>query len=162
MTHTDTMQDGRCDFDFFMGTWQMKHYRLRERLTGCTDWEEFEGVCVARPLPGVLGNIDESIMHRDSGVLHGMTLRLFNPASQQWSLYWGSSALGKLDVPMIGSFKDGIGEFYSQELWEGRAIFNRFVWSRISPTYCHWEQSFSPDGGKTWESNWIMEHTRQD
>jgi hypothetical protein len=161
MTHEDTLQDSRRDFDFFMGSWKVHHRRLRERLKGCTDWEEFEGTTVARPLPGVLGNVDESDLYRDGGIMYGMTLRLFNPAAQQWYLYWAASTTNKLDIPMIGSFKNGIGEFYAQEPFEGRAIYSRFIWSKITPTSCQWEQAFSPDGGKTWETNWIMENTRQ-
>jgi hypothetical protein len=162
MTHEPTVQDGRHDFDFFMGSWNVHHRRLCERLKGCTEWEEFEGTTVARALPGVLGNVDESDLYRDGGVMYGMTLRLFNPASQQWSLYWASSTTGKLDIPMVGRFKDGIGAFYAQEPFEGVMIFSRYIWSKITPTSCQWEQAFSPDGGTTWETNWIMENTRQE
>ena len=61
---------------------------------------------------------------------------------------------------MIGGFKDGCGEFYSQEVFEGHHIYNRFIWSKITNTSCQWEQAFSEDGGKTWETNWIMDFVR--
>ncbi|MGH2532792.1 MAG: hypothetical protein ACRDJW_10875 [Thermomicrobiales bacterium] len=159
---TEVVQDGRADFDFYIGTWTVHNRRLRERLKGSNDWEEFEGVSVARSILGGLGNADEITLDRASGVLHGTTLRLFDPSSRQWSLYWADSVSGVLQPPMIGSFENGRGEFYSQEPFEGRAIFSRFIWSNITPTTCRWEQAFSADGGKTWETNWIMESTRID
>ncbi|MBX3081587.1 MAG: DUF1579 domain-containing protein [Anaerolineae bacterium] len=156
----DTIQDGRADFDFFFGTWKVHNRRLKARLKGSTDWEEFYGECTARPILGGLANFDESVFHRESGILHGATLRVFNPTSRQWSLYWVDDASHTLQIPMIGGFKDGRGEFYSQEPFEGRHIFCRFIWSNISPTTCRWEQAFSEDGGKTWETNWVMDNTR--
>ena len=104
--------------------------------------------------------MDEIVMERESGRLYGTTLRLFNPQSRQWSLYWAASVDGILQVPMIGGFKNGRGEFYSQEVFEGRHIFSRFIWSKITKNSCQWEQAFSEDGGVTWETNWIMEFER--
>jgi hypothetical protein len=155
------VQDGRHDFDFLVGSWRVHHRRLRERLKGSTAWEEFEGTSVAWAVLDGLGNFDECTMEREAGRLHGMTVRLYNPASRQWSLHWADSAGGVLLPPMVGSFSDGRGEFYSQEPFEGRAIFSRFIWSNITPASCRWEQAFSEDGGKSWETNWVMEFTRQ-
>jgi hypothetical protein len=154
--------DGRTDFDFFIGRWKARNRRLRERLKGSNDWEEIEGVAVVRKVLGGLGNIDEITMERETGRLQGLTLRLYNPESRQWSMYWSSSADGILQPPVIGTFMDGRGEFYSQELFEGRSIFCRFICSDITETSCRWEQAFSTDGGKTWETNWIAELTRQE
>jgi hypothetical protein len=153
-------QDGRADFDFYVGTWKIHNRRLRERLKGSTDWEEFEGISVARKVLGGLGNVDETSFERDSGRLEGMTVRLFDPASQEWRLYWSSSTQTVLDLPMIGRFKNGRGEFFAHEPFEGRYIFSRFIWSEITATTCRWEQAFSADGGATWETNWIMESVR--
>jgi len=80
---------------------------------------------------------------------------LFDPTSSEWSIYWSTDLTGTLDVPMIGGFKDSIGEFYSQEVFEGRHIFCRFTWSKITANSCQWEQAFSIDGGRTWETNWM-------
>ena len=154
-------RDGRADFDFLIGRWDVQHRRLRERLKGSTSWEEFAGTSIARPLLGGLGNIDENIMERAGGRMEGMTVRLYDPLSQQWSLYWADSVSVVLQPPMIGGFVQGRGEFYDQELFEGRAIFCRFTWSDITATACRWEQAFSADGGISWETNWIMEFTRQ-
>jgi len=156
------VHDGSSDFDFFIGSWIGHNRRLRERLKGSTSWEEFEGVSVARKILGGVGNFDEVTFHRESGDLHGLTLRLYNARSQQWSLYWADSAGNVAMVPPeVGSFKDGVGEFYAQELFEGRMIFSRFIWSLITDTSCRWEQAFSEDGGKTWETNWISNFIRK-
>lgn len=155
------MQDGRADFDFFIGSWKVHHRRLRERLKGSTDWEEFEGTSVARKILGGLGNIDDNILDRESGRVEGFTLRLYDPKSQQWSIYWADSVNVELQIPMVGGFENGRGEFFAQEIFEGKHIFSRFIWSNITPTSCRWEQAFSADGGKTWETNWVMDSTRQ-
>jgi hypothetical protein len=162
MPNVGKERDGRADFDFLMGRWNVQHRRLRERLKGSTSWEEFAGTSIARPLLGGLGNIDENIMERASGRLEGMTVRLYDPSSRQWSLYWADSVSVVLQPPMIGGFAHGRGEFYDQERFEGRAIFCRFIWSDITARSCRWEQAFSADGGTSWETNWIMEFTRQE
>ena len=155
-----TENDGRNDFDFFTGTWKMHHKRLKERLKGCAEWEEFEGTCVDKKILNGLGNFDEVIMQRETGTAHAITVRLFDIKSREWSIYWAAGASGMLDVPMVGGFKNGRGEFYAQEIFEGKHIFSRFIWSNITADSCLWEQAFSADGGKTWETNWIMEHKR--
>lgn len=155
-----TVNDERNDFDFLIGTWKVHHHRLKERLKGSTEWEEFDGNTVDRKILNGLGNMDENILHRESGTIHAISLRLFDPNSKEWSIYWSTNLTGTLDVPMIGGFQDGRGEFYSQEVFEGRHIYNRFIWSKITANFCQWEQAFSEDGGKTWETNWIMEFER--
>ncbi|GCE29400.1 hypothetical protein KDA_48840 [Dictyobacter alpinus] len=153
-------QDGRTDFDFFMGTWNVRNRRLRERLKGSTSWEEFGGRTVAHKILGGLGNFEEFTLERVSGPSYGTSLRLFNPTSQQWSIYLADGING-LDIhPAIGEFKDGRGEFYSQELFEGRSILCRIIWSEITTTSCHWEQAFSTNGGRTWETNWTTDFER--
>jgi hypothetical protein len=147
--------DGRNDFDFLNGNWIMRHRRLKERLNGCTEWEEFDGTAVGRKLEKILGHTDEVVMNRTSGPAHGYTLRLFDVNSKEWSIYWATGASGLLDIPVIGKFKDGVGEFYSQEVFDGRHIFCRFKWSKITANSAQWEQAFSIDGGKTWETNWV-------
>ena len=152
--------DGRNDFDFLIGKWKVHHFRLKERLKGCTEWEEFEGDSTDRKILNGLGNMDENILHRASGDVHAITVRLFNPRSKEWSLCWSAEGAGTFDVPMIGGFKNGRGEFYAQEVFEGRHIFSRFIWSEIEANACKWEQAFSSDGGKTWETNWVMTFER--
>lgn len=163
MTEQDsTEQDGRADFDFLMGQWKVHHRRLKERLKGSDEWETFEGTLVCHKILGGLGNIDEGTLPRESGFVRGMTVRLFNPKTRQWSLYWADSVNGwNWSLPQIGSFKDGRGEFYAHEPFgEGRYIFTRYIWLVISATSCRWEQAFSTDGGTTWETNWTMDFAR--
>ncbi|MEP7286525.1 MAG: DUF1579 domain-containing protein [Chloroflexota bacterium] len=155
-----TVQDGRADFDFLMGDWKGYNRRLRERLKGSTEWEEFDSEVTVRPILGGLGNFDEVVFNRSTGQGHGATLRLFDIETQQWRIYWADGSHGILDVPMIGTFENGRGEFFAQEMFEGKPIFNRFIWTYSSENACHWEQAFSPDGGKTWETNWTMDFTR--
>jgi len=155
-------KDPQRDFDFFMGTWNVHNRKLIERMKGCTSWDEFKATVTARPIWEGLANTDEFIaLEGPSGPIRGMTLRLYNPKSKQWSLYWANSANGTLERPVIGGFENGRGEFYDQEMFEGRSIFVRFIWSDITQNSCRWEQAFSDDGGKSWETNWIMEFTRK-
>ena len=160
MSASETPHDGRTDFDFFTGKWKVHHRRLRERLKGSTAWEEFGGVVTNKKILRGLGNLDEVYMERETGPMEAVTLRLFDPKSGQWTIHWADSVTGHLITPMIGEFRNGRGEFYSQEPFEGKAIFNRFIWSGLTPTSCRWEQAFSADGGVTWETNWVMEFTR--
>ena len=157
---TGPQRDGQKDFDFLIGTWKVHNRRLRERLKGSTTWDEFEATVVARHLWGGLANVDEYEANGPAGRIQGLTLRVYDPRSRQWSLHWANAANGRLDVPMIGSFENGRGEFYDQELFEGRAIYVRYIWSDITPRSCRWSQAFSADGGKTWETNWVMDFTR--
>ena len=155
-----TENDGRNDFDFLIGTWKVYHRMLTARLKGSTDWVEFEGDTVVRKVLNGLGNLDENIIHMPTGPVYATTLRLFDPKSKEWSIYWSTDRTGTLDVPMIGSFKDGRGEFYAQEVFEGRHVYSRFIWSKFMANSCQWEQALSADGGKTWETNWIMKFAR--
>ena len=162
VTNESRERDGRTDFDFLIGSWKIHHRRLKQRLKGCTEWEEFEGTGEVRPILGGLGNMDALTMDRASGPVEAVTVRLYNPVTREWSIYWvADSSPGRLDVPMVGKFNGPRGEFFSQELFEGVHIFNRFIWTVNGPNACRWEQAFSADGGKTWETNWTMNFTRQ-
>ena len=155
-----TEHDGRTDFDFIIGQWKVHNRCLRQRLKGSQDWYEFEGKSIARKILGGIGNIDEITFDRETGPVEGMALRLFDPKSQEWSIYWSSSATGVMDTPMIGKFENGRGEFFAHEVHENKHVYSRFIWSEITVNSCRWEQAFSADGGKTWEINWIMEFER--
>jgi Protein of unknown function (DUF1579) len=158
---TQQEQDGRADFDFLIGTWKMHHRQLQGWLQGSTSWDEFEGTLAARKILGGLGNMDEVTLERPSGRVQGMTVRLFDPRSRQWSLYWvDSKHPWNWHLPQIGAFKDGRGEFYAHEPIGGAHIFTRYIWLNQSETTCHWEQAFSTDAGRTWETNWIIDYER--
>jgi hypothetical protein len=150
----------QSDFDFIIGEWNVHNRRLKEPLSGSTTWYEFPATVKARKVWDGLANADEFVGDSPYGLVQGMTVRLFNAASKEWRLYWANRKDGAFGVPVIGSFKDGCGEFFDQELHDGKSIFVRYVWCNITATSCRWEQAFSPDGGTTWETNWIMDFTR--
>jgi hypothetical protein len=153
-------RDGQHDFDFEIGAWKTRVRRLQHPLTGSTTWLEYEGTSVVRKLWDGRANLVELDVSGPAGRIEGLSLRLYNPQSRQWSLNFSNSRGGTLTPPTIGEFKDGRGEFFAQESLDGRAIFVRFVISEITPSSCRFEQAFSDDGGKTWEVNWIATDTR--
>lgn len=153
-------RDGQHDFDFELGTWKIHLKRLLHPLTGSTTWVEFDGTSITRKVWNGRANLEQFETDGPTGHIEGLTLRLYHPESHQWYLYWANSKDGVLGVPTIGEFRNGRGEFFDQEPINGRAILVRFVWSDITPNSAHFEQSFSDDGGKTWEVNWITDQTR--
>jgi len=151
---------GEHDFDFEFGTWKTHISRLVHPLSGSTTWVEYEGTSVVRKVWDGRANLLELEVSGPSGHIEALSLRIYNPVSRQWSLNFSNSSVGTLRQPTIGEFKNGRGEFYDQESFAGRAILVRFVISEIKPDSCHFEQSFSADGGRTWELNWIATDTR--
>jgi hypothetical protein len=154
--------DGQHDFDFEIGTWKTHLRRRLHPLTGSETWTELAGTSIVRKVWNGRANLLELVADGPMGHFEGLSLRLYNPQSHQWSLNFASSGGGTLALPTIGQFKDGRGEFSDQETLDGRAILVRFVISEITPKSCRFEQSFSGDGGKTWEVNWIAVDTRID
>jgi hypothetical protein len=149
------------NFDFLIGSWKVHNRRLRERLKGSTTWDEFEASSVARPLLGGVGN--EDVFRTDfAGGLTGMSFRFFDRAKRQWSIYWADSPRGTLEPPVVGGFSGDVGVFEGSDTFEGRPIRVRFTWSRVTAPTPRWEQAFSEDGGKTWETNWVMDFERDD
>jgi hypothetical protein len=153
-------RDGQPEFDFEIGTWKTHLRRLLHPLTGSTTWVEYEGTTVVRKVWNGRANLVELEVDGPKGHIESLSLRLYNPQSHQWSLNFANSSGGTMSLPTIGEFKNGRGEFFDQETLNDRAIFVRFVISDITPNSCHFEQSFSDDGGKTWEVNWIAIDTR--
>jgi len=146
------------DFDFLAGTWNMRNRRLKQRHVGSTDWHEFPGRSEARLLLGGVMNVDENVFPTLGW--SGSTLRTLDVNTNRWSIYWVNSRDGILQPPVVGGFKDGVGEFFGDDTDEGRPIRVRFRWSDISARSAHWEQAFSTDGGRSWETNWIIDLTR--
>lgn len=147
------------DFDFLTGEWDVTNRRLVERHVGSERWDEFPGRSVVRPFFDGAGNFDE-ITFPTKG-FSGATVRLREPAADDWTITWINSRDGLLTSPMRGRFEGGVGTFYGDDTDDGRAIRGRFIWSRIMATSCHWEQAFSTDGGHTWETNWTMAFVRR-
>lgn len=154
--------DPSHDFDFFFGSWHVKHHQLQGRLVNSTTWLDFDGTCDARPIMAGAGNMDDNVINKPGGSYRAATFRAFDPVSKTWAIWWldGRTPHNPVDPPMIGSFRDGIGTFLADDTFEGKKIRVRFLWSHITATSCHWEQAFSADGEKTWETNWVMENTR--
>jgi hypothetical protein len=153
------LRDGRHDFDFALGTFHTHIQRLLDPLTGSNRWVEYQGTKTDRPLLGGTGSL-ETIEADGPDHLELMTLRLYGAATHQWSLNFSSSGSGQMTTPGIGEFKNGVGTFLDQENYNDRAILVRQIWSQITPASYHFEQAFSDDFGKTWESNFIADMKR--
>ena len=153
-------RDGQHDFDWQLGRWKLHAKRLQHPLTGSSNWIELNGTVDARKIWDGRGNLAEIELDGPTGHIEFLSLRLYNPQARQWSLNFASSNVGTLSVPMIGEFKNGRGEFYDQEPFNGKMILVRFVFSALSGDSGRDEQAFSDDGGKTWEVNWINTYTR--
>jgi hypothetical protein len=151
---------GQHDFDFEFGVWKVHIRRLVRPLTGSTTWVEYDGTSVVRPVWDGRANLGELDVLGPAGRLQGMSLRLFNPQSRQWYIRWANARDGDLGVPMVGGFRNGRGEFYDQETFDGRSIFVRFIFSDVTQRAFRLEQAFSADGGKSWEPNWVATFTR--
>ena len=154
-------RDGQHDFDFNIGTWNTHIKRLQHPLTGSNTWVELNGTVVVQKVWNGRAQLEEIEADGPTGHFEGLTLFLYNPQSHQWSQNFASSSDGTLSVPTVGEFKDGRGEFFDQEPFNGRTILVRVVWSNISPNSHQFEQSFSDDGGKTWEPNFVATLTRK-
>jgi hypothetical protein len=150
------------DFDFLVGTWRIHHRRLKERLAGSDQWEEFEGTSENWQTLAGAGNVDDNVLELPAGTYRAIALRSFDPSTQRWAIWWLDSRYphGPLDPPVVGGFSHGVGIFLANDSFEGQPILTRFIWSDISETAARWEQASSPDGGRSWEVNWIMELTR--
>jgi len=155
---TAAERDGQHDFDPLIGSWKYHLKRRLHPLTGSNTWVEFEGSGVCRKIYDG-ASIDQIEVDGPTGHIEGLTLRVYNPESHQWRLYWANRKIGVLDPPQVGEFKDGHGEFFAQDTINGKTILIKFDWSSMNSTP-HFEQSFSDDGGKTWEVNWITDQTR--
>jgi hypothetical protein len=151
---------GPGDFDFEFGAWRAHISRLLSPLAGSNEWADYEGTSVVQPLWRGRGNIGQLEVEGPAGRIEGLSLRLFNPGSKQWNIHWANSADGVLGQAMVGGFQDGRGEFYNQELFDGRAVFVRFVFSELTLDTFRIEQAFSDDGGESWEVNWIATFDR--
>ena len=149
------------DWDFLTGSWRVRHRKLKSRLAGSTDWEEFDGTSVNGPLMGGAANVEDNLFHAPAGDYRGVAVRALDPETGLWAIWWlDSRAPHKLDSPVRGSFRDGVGTFFADDDLNGRPIKVRFLWSRITRSSAQWEQASSEDGGQSWETNWVMQFRR--
>lgn len=158
---TPMTNDPSRDFDFLFGSWRVRHRRLKARLRNSTEWIEFDGTSNAQPVLDGHGNIDDNVLNLPGGAYRAATLRAFDPKTKRWAIWWLDERYPHAHgVPLIGGFENGLGTFFSDETFEDKPIKVRFIWSRVTPNSAQWEQAFSPDAGKTWETNWIMNFAR--
>jgi hypothetical protein len=153
---------GLHDFDFLVGHWQLHNRKLKERLADNHDWVEFDGTIHMRKLMDGWANVDDTLFNVPGAAYHGVGLRSYDPKTGQWAIWWldGRDPFGALDPPVKGHFENGVGTFYADDTLRGKVIRVRFIWSHITPTTASWEQAYSPDGGKTWETNWMQDLRR--
>lgn len=149
---------GLHDFDFLVGDWRVHSRKLKEPLSGRQEWIEFEGTISSRPLLEGRANVDDTVFHMPGGIYRGVAPRAYDPKTGQWAIWWidGRNPFGNLDPPVKGRFVHGVGTFHADDTLRGKPIKVRFIWSGISRNAAHWEQAYSNDGGKTWETNWVQ------
>jgi len=154
---------GLHDFDRRFGEWQVHHRRLKQRLAGSHAWEEFDGTQTVWPLMDGWANADDNVFDMPGGTYRGVSLRSYDPQTGQWAIWWldGRNPFNNLDPPVKGRFANGVGLFYADDTLRGKPIRVCYTWSDMTPTSAHWEQAFSADGGKTWETNWISDFHRR-
>ena len=151
------------NFDFLIGRWRVQHHRLKQRLQGSTEWDDFPGTCWCWKLLNGQGNVDDNVLEFPQGPYRAASLRAFDPRTRLWAIWWLDARMSdRLSVPVRGGFDDGVGVFLADDTFEGRPIRVRYVWSDITPIAARWQQAFSPDGGASWETNWIMDFARSD
>jgi hypothetical protein len=150
------------DWAWLIGKWNVRHSKLRGRLVGSTAWDAFDGWVQNWPVMGGLGNIDDNWLAGPGDAYRAVAVRAFDPKTNDWGIWWlDGRAAGVIDPPVRGNFADGVGTFSGDDIYQGKPIKVRFQWSAITANSAHWEQAFSPDGGKSWEVNWRMAFTRQ-
>jgi hypothetical protein len=162
-TANAALHDGQHDFDFLLGSWKIHLKRRLHPLTGSNEWVEFDGTVVCRTIWNGLAEVEEfNVDSPEKNIfIQGLAVRLYNPKTHQWSIYWANRKNGVFDAsPQIGQFEGSRGEFYGQDTLDGKAIYVRFTWTNITSPAPHFEQAFSADGGRTWEVNWVTEQTR--
>lgn len=154
------MTNGRHDFAFQTGDWRVHHRKLQGRLVGSTQWVEFHGTCRAWEVLDGQGNFEEHRIDDPAGAYGAAAFRQADLKTGEWSIWWFDPRQAKVDPPVRGNFRDGVGTFLADDELAGRPIKVRFIWSAITATSARWEQAFSGDDGRTWEVNWIMTFER--
>lgn len=149
------------DFDFLVGSWRVHHRLLKQRLAGNHEWIEFDGTLRNWTTMEGQGNVDDTYIGKPGGAYRAVGLRGYDPKSRTWAIWWlDGRDPHVIGPPVVGNFENGVGAFEGDDTFDGKPIKARFIWSNITANSAHWEQAFSPDGGRTWEVNWRMDLTR--
>jgi len=153
---TASTTSSKYDFDFYEGKWKLHNKKLKTRLNNCFEWIEFESTQEMYKVLGGIGNIDNYLATFEGVPFEGMSVRLYDPKTRLWSIYWADSNEGKLQPAVVGSFDNGIAHFYTKDVLGDEPILVVFRWDATDKDNPIWSQAFSPDGGQTWEWNWFM------
>ena len=157
----DIRSDAPKDFDFIIGTWRVKHRRLKSRLTKSTEWIELDGLSSTQKILGGFGNLEDNRLFFSEGEVRAVALRSFDPSAKTWSIWWLDGRYpAELGKPVVGTFSQGTGLFYGDDEHDGKPVKVRFFWIPKDSNHARWEQAFSDDAGQTWETNWTMEFSR--
>lgn len=148
------------DFSFQDRTWQVRHRKLRKRLSSNNDWYEFAGTATAGPLMAGMAGYEDNFLDDPTGAYRAEGLRRFDPTSGRWSIWWWDGRFPDIDPPVTGRFEDGAGTFFGDSSWDGKPIRVRYIWDMPARNRPRWQQAFSLDQGASWETNWIMEFCR--
>jgi hypothetical protein len=151
---TASASSSRHDFDFLVGGWKIKNRKLKQPLSGCDEWDEFDATQSLRQILRGFGNFDIFTAELDGKPFEGFTLRLFEPQTRLWTLYWAESKAVKLDGGKVGSFDGDIGTFFGRDVFAGRDVLVKFHWDKRNPEAPVWSAAYSDDEGQTWEWNW--------
>jgi len=163
---TASANSSQNDFDFLVGKWKMYNRRLNKRLENGKDWTEFVSWDENSMILSGTANMDTYSTTQMPGMegkkFEGVTLRLFDPKTKLWRLYWVASNVGVLDPPVVGSFENNIGHFFTRDTFNGKKIIMMFRWDARDKNNPVWGQAFSADNGNTWEWNWfnVSERTK--
>lgn len=157
---TASPNSSKHDFDFFEGKWTLHNRKLKTRLNGCTEWTEFTSTQEMYKVLEGIGNIDNYLATFDGVAFEGMSVRLFNPKTKLWSIYWADSNEGVLQPPVVGSFENNVAHFFTKDTFNSKNIVVVFRWDVRNRENPIWSQAFSEDEGKTWEWNWYMSFSR--
>ena len=155
------LRDGSHDFDFNFGVWHTHITRVLNPLTGADRTMVLDGTVTVRRIWGGRAQLEEIEADGPKGHWEGLTLFLYNPEAHQWSQTFIASKSGELAAPTVGEFKDGRGELYANDTFDGRTIVVRGVWSDIKPDSHSYTESYSVDGGATWHPAFIAKLTRE-
>jgi hypothetical protein len=153
---TPSESSSRNDFDFLVGKWNIHNKKLENRLSHSDQWMEFDATHEMHTVLAGTGNVENIFAMVNNQPYEGMAIRLFNPATRLWSIYWSDSHSGTMDKPVVGSFEKNVGIFLGKDKWEGKEVMIRFKWDATDPEKPIWSQAFSDDNGKSWEWNWFM------
>ena len=158
---TASESSSRHDFDFLLGDWKIKNRKLKEPLAGCDEWADFDATQTLRQILQGLGNFDIFSTTFDGKPFEGFTLRLFEPQTRLWTIYWADSNAVTLDGGKVGSFDGDIGDFFARDVVAGKNVIVKFHWDKRKPEAPVWSAAFSVDEGQTWEWNWYAYFARR-